>query len=484
MPLLVRTRAPRARRALRVIRHAASVAVASLALAGAVALPASAQVVERPASFDVRGRVQSLTPALVSRFGLSAPTWPVTGDFRQARLFSREGGGSVLTVERPDGSVERMLLDDAAVAALRAAVDRGSGNAAGTPAPLARESRELVSEPAGNAFVRRQTLLGLAMYGPAAAVLVSGHGDAAGPTAAYALVAGGTFFAAASAVRSHPITRAQNIMSTDASLRGAGMAAMLLDAARVRDGKAYAAGVLAGGIGGTFAALAGARGLTDAEAAASAGGASVAMLLSAGIGGAGGAFGHGRESATRATEIGAVAAGLAGYALGPRYARQTTYNVTAGDLGVLTQVAALGALGFAAPAIERKDNSLAFGLATAGFATGLIAGDRFFVRRYDHTDADARLVGLGSSAGALVGLGVAALLKTSAGGALGLVSAGGLTGLLVTEGMAAPPFDGSARTARPGASERGGLGLELSPVGAAFAVARRRGTFPLLKLRF
>src|SRR5688500_11831287 len=104
---------------------------ATLALANAT--PAAAQQIETPVAFDSAGKVRSLTPQLVSRYGLVAPAWPVQGTFVEARLFSVSGGAHVLTIERPGGAVERYSLAEAEVSAIRASVDAAMTLTGGTP---------------------------------------------------------------------------------------------------------------------------------------------------------------------------------------------------------------------------------------------------------------------------------------------------------------------------------------------------------------
>ncbi|CAN5833257.1 hypothetical protein BH11GEM1_BH11GEM1_35770 [soil metagenome] len=70
-----------------------------------VLLPATraeAQARERPVPFDSAGRIMSISPPLAARLGLSAPLWPVTGDYIDARLYGIDvaGGGFVLVVQR------------------------------------------------------------------------------------------------------------------------------------------------------------------------------------------------------------------------------------------------------------------------------------------------------------------------------------------------------------------------------------------------
>src|SRR5688500_5143976 len=89
------------------------------------AVRGGAQVVETPVPFDNGAKVRTVTPALVQRFDLRPPVWPVEGDFVAARLYSVSGGGTVLSVERSNGQVERYSLTDEQVGALRGVINVG-----------------------------------------------------------------------------------------------------------------------------------------------------------------------------------------------------------------------------------------------------------------------------------------------------------------------------------------------------------------------
>ena len=100
----------------------------------------------------------------------------------------------ILTVARRSGVVERYTLSAADRDAIR--VDRV------TASPEVIEPRN----DARNAFIRNQTLLGLVVYAPAFAGAVGDNG--AGYTAAYLVVAGGSFFAASEISRRISISTA------------------------------------------------------------------------------------------------------------------------------------------------------------------------------------------------------------------------------------------------------------------------------------
>src|SRR5262245_3011547 len=135
--------------------------VRAVLMVGALASVARAQVTETPASFDSAGRIRTLTPSLVTRLGLTAPAWPVSGAFREARLFALSSGGRVLAVERPGGAVDRFTLEDNG-AALRAAVDAAIAR---TGAIATDERADEVSVSARGHFIRRQMALSWGLYG-------------------------------------------------------------------------------------------------------------------------------------------------------------------------------------------------------------------------------------------------------------------------------------------------------------------------------
>jgi hypothetical protein len=127
---------------------------------------------------------------------------------------------------------------------------------------------------------------------------------------------------------------------------------------------------------------------------------------------------------------------------------------------------------------------------SAGIVGGAVLGDRLLVRRRDHTQSDANLVGLGTGVGGLIGGAIASTSDASPAGALALIGLGGLGGLAVAEALLDPAPDrrtGRLRTSfvqpllQPGR-------LRVSPSGLALArlTAARggRGTFPVLSLTF
>src|SRR6202521_716006 len=118
-------------------------------------LRVQAQIVERPVPFDSSGLVTVMTPFLAERAALRPPWWPISGDFTEARLFTASDSTYVLSVTRRTGVVERYTLSSTDRDAIRAVVSR-----------LPRETI-MARTDARNAFIRRQPLLGIGVYGPA-----------------------------------------------------------------------------------------------------------------------------------------------------------------------------------------------------------------------------------------------------------------------------------------------------------------------------
>ena len=286
-------------------------ALAWLALASLVLTPSAvrAQVRERPVPFDSAGRVLAITPPLAARLGLALPAWPVTGDYLDARLYALDdsAGSTVLVVRRQREVLERYSLTPTQRTALSTAVDHGiaAQRAAGGPDSLATQ----ISEPVRGWFVANQTILGVALFGPSAAALA---GNAAGGTAAYLAVAGGTFFFAADRARRTPISGAENHLAWHGALHGAaagGLAAYSFGGENL-ESKALAGALLAGGIVGDVVGYRLARPMTDAEAH----GVSHGALLT-GVVGAGSLVASGmwrEESSRRVATALVIAAGAAG----------------------------------------------------------------------------------------------------------------------------------------------------------------------------
>ncbi|HXG71071.1 MAG TPA: hypothetical protein VNJ04_10745 [Gemmatimonadaceae bacterium] len=428
------------------------------------------QVVERPVPFDSAAFLMVITPPIASRAGLTAPTWPVAGEFSEARLYSASDSAYVMVVTRRSGVVERYNISPANREAIRVAVSR-----------LPRETLERRND-ARNAFIRNQTLLGIAVYGPAFATAIADNGASA--TAGYLVVAGGTFFAASEISRRMFISRAQNDLSTDTGLKGAlgGWGLMYIFGA---DRKGQGAGAFIGGLGGTALGLRFGRTMTEAEAVGAGFGSTAGALIAFGVTEA---FEKDKEcrpfdgcvsadNANRGQVATILLAGLAGYPLGVLYPRNANYNVTPGDIQVLRTTGALGALTGGVLVSDDADESAAAAALTAGFVLGIVAGDRFLVQRLDHSRTDASRLALGTGAGALMGLGIAVLIDTddlSPRLSFGLSALGGLAGLVITEKYIEPGADAGRRATR----------VSFNPAALGLMAMRAKGNHSLVTVRF
>jgi hypothetical protein len=459
-------------------------ALALLALCTLAPRAAGAQVRERPIPFDSGGHILAITPPLAARLGLAPPAWPVSGDYVDARLYVVEDSTSraVLIVRRQRDVLERYSLAPTQRLELAAAVNRGvvAQRAAGGPESLATR----ISDPVRGWFVVNQSVLGVALFAPAAAALT---GNPAAGTAAYLAVAGGTFFFAAERARRIPVSSAENHLAWHGARHGAaaaGLAAYALGGENM-DEKAVAGALLAGGIIGDVTGYRVARPMTDAEAHGVSHGAFVSSAIMAGTLGAANMWDN--EGSSRAAAAIVLGAGIVGYPLGLRYARSRSYRVTAGDVGTLPVGEWLGAIAVASFIPEDADNEhLIAALVTGGFLAGAVGADRLLVRRFDYGESESRLLQLGTAAGAVVGLAIPVLAQSENPQAIFIpATVGGILGAILTHSLIAPARAGSAAGMRTGArstSER--VTLRFTRQNLFLARAGGRGLYPVLGVEF
>lgn len=441
------------------------------------AAPVAAQVIERPVPFDSAARVMVMTPHIVGRAGLRAPAWPVAGGFEEARLYTVTDSSYILSVRRATGVIERYTLTAEDRESIRVSISR-------LPAEIVQERVD-----AGNGFIRNQTILGLAFYAPAFSYAI-GENSAPGAVAGYLVVAGGTFFAASEIARRIFISRPMNDLSfntgRNGALAGSGILYLLGG-----DDNARAAGMFVGGLAGTALGLRFGRGMTEAEAVGAGFGADFGALIALGTtgmirGDAGdcvfdpvaGITTCGEERFGEKAQVFTIlASGLLGYPLGVLYPRNSSYNVTPGDIQTLWPAMLLGVGAGVTLLPESPRTSTAFAVGTAGGIVGVWLGDRFLVRRVDHSRTDAGLVALGTGAGILMGAGVAVLLDRNIDRpqlVFGLGTLGGLVGMVVTERSRDPRPDAGRQRVR----------VTLNPVGLAGLAARAQGRHSILTVRF
>jgi hypothetical protein len=451
-----------------------------LVITGALlSFPASrmaAQIVERPVPFDSAGLVTVMTPFLAEKAALRPPWWPVSGDFTDARLFTANDSTYVLAVTRRTGVVERYSLNATDREAIRAVVSR-------LPRAII-----VARNDARNAFITGQTVLGLIAYAPTFAGAFSDNSAAA--TAGYLVVAGGTFFAASEITRRNTISRAQSDLALNMGRNGtlAGWGTMYVLGA---SNHAESACAFVGGIAGATLGVVVARNMTEADAVGAAFGSDIGAIIGWGTMEAI----RGEERCTqnpdptlppncnrpfsrRAEVTMILASGIIGYPLGVLYPRNARYNVTPGDIQTLWGTALLGMATAGTFIIgENSSTRAAAASLTAGGVVGIILGDRFLVRRYDHSRGDGGRVVLGTVAGALIGAGIATLPNTNNPNphlVLGLASLGGLIGIIVAERYVEPEPDAGQPRIR----------VTFNPAGLVGLATRAPGNHSLLNVRF
>ena len=463
------------------------VPLAQLVLLALFAIPpreAAAQIRERPVPFDSAGRILAITPPLAARLGLAPPAWPVSGDYVDVRLYTVDdsSGAAVLVVRRPREVLERYPLAAAQRAELVAAVNRGvaTQRAAGGPDSLATR----ISDPVRGWFVANQTALGVALFGPFAAALA---GNAAGGTAAYLAVAGGTFFIAADRARRSPVSNAANHLAWHGARHGAAAAGLTMAvlAGENVDDQAVAGAVLLGGVLGDIAGYQAARPMTDAEAHGVSHGAFSASAVAFGSSIAADLWRD--EGSRRAAAALVLGAGAVGYPLGLRYARTRGYRVTAGDVGTLVAGELLGMTTVATFIPQDIDNERQVAAFLAGgYVLGAIAADRLIVRSFDYGEAESRLLQLGTVAGAVVGLAVPVLAESDNPQAIfGPATAGGILGAILTHRLLGPARARSAAAMRTGRRPDGErLTLRFTPQNIVLARSGRPGIYPVLSATF
>lgn len=452
---------------------------------------AAAQVRERPVAFDSAGRITVITPPFAARLGLSAPLWPASGDYIDARLYALDELNSsfVLVVRRQREVLERYPLDATARRALGAAIDRGNTETRAGVAPDLLPT--YISEPVRGSFVLNQTLLGAILFGPAAAIMVD---DPAGSTAAYLAITGSAFFIAANLTQNTTVSRAQNHLSWHSARRGAIAANLALFAVggdKENNENAVSAAILVGGIAGDLLGFALAKPMTDAEAHGTSHGSTITAALSGGLLGTAGVL-EDSESGSRAGALAIIGAGALGYPLGLRYVRTAPYRVTAGDVGTMVTAEFLGMAAVATLIPEDSWDSseqLVVGLLTGGFALGAIAADRFLVRPFDHTEAEARLLQYGALAGGLIGVALPVLARADNPNVwFGAATIGGILGAALTTNYMKPASArvgvGSVPSRRVGEAPKSRFDIRVTPEAALLAGMGQRGNHSILSVTF
>jgi hypothetical protein len=453
------------------------------------AVRAGAQAVEKPEPFDSAGKVTTLTPIMAARLSLSPPAWRITGDYTGARLFSIGDQGYVIVVERRDGAIERYAITRADREYLRSktsTIPVGLNEQLGVGLDkvntgLTEARQEIVRAAVNDEFVLHQGLLAVLVYGPSFAYALSDKTP--GRVAAYILGTGGSFYAATQIARNQTISHPQNLLATHAAVHGAGVGLGLAHALGANT-NAEGAITFAGAVGGTAFALAAGPGVKESDVAGAAFGSDGALLVTYLLLRA---RHDTKDNFPTKTEAGALAASVVlGYPLGLAYARNASYNVTAGDVGVALTTGAVGGLAAGTVAHAMTKNSardrhrqVVYTSAAGGFLLGAAAGDVALVRRFDHTGNEAAMLGLGAAAGALMGAGAFTLVKphrrNDEVAPYIIATVGAVAGLAVAEAFM-PPSNDAGRQAR--------ANVRVNPLGIALAAARTPGQHSIVEITF
>jgi len=447
-----------------------------LAIAAVMSLApawARAQSTETPVPFDSAQRVMAITPAVALRLKLTAPAWPVTGEYQEARLFAVSPGDAfTLVVRRPSGASDRFTLSAGDRDVLRSAIDAAMS---ATGRPSAEFGADLVSEPAGNRFAARLTTLAAVAYAPLAASLID---SPEGAGAAYLLTTGLTFFVSYQAAQSSGITRAQSELAGDLGLASAGGALLLGYSATGDADKGVRAAALGGAVLGTIVGASAAAKMSDAEAH----GAMLGLRMGGALGVAASSFASGDDRSLAAASV----AGMAiGYPLGLMYPRHASYLVTAGDEEAMGTTALIGAAWAAATLGDNSNPSGARVGATlgVGYLVGGLLGSQTFARPFNLTRSQSTVLDVGAVAGGLVGLAIPVLSGTDNSGTLWAAAAGGATlGVAVLAGS----FPHASKVAPVAGRFRrlGGAQFSVSPMSALAFAGRTPGRYSLVNVRF
>ena len=358
--------------------------------------------------------------------------------------------------------------------------------------PVAQDTLRRTTPEMRSAFVRNQTILGLAVYGPAFATMVGS--EPATRIAGYMVMAGGTFFAANEAARQWEITPARQVLSSRMAWRGTGAGLLLANAAHIREGEAGAM-TLIGGLGGAGTGLAVGSGLTEGEAQAMVVGHDIAAASALALMYIIDPYdSDGTGTSPQLRVLIPTASGMFGYALGRLYAGRAAYEVTAGDALLLWLGAGIGATAASTAIAESTPGAQAVaGTVLVGGLAGVWGADRLLVRRYDHSRADGAFVSLGGGAGALMGIGIGVLIsgeaERSSAPTLAFAALGATAGVWLTERYARPPADQGRRyelgaAAAAADALRPARRADFNPLAALAAASGTPGRHSILRFTF
>jgi hypothetical protein len=429
---------------------------------------AGAQTTETPVPFDSAHRVLVITPALSERLHLADPAWPVRDEYRDVHLYSSSHGGFVLVALLPNGSFKRYELTDAERVALGAAIDAAMATSGRPIGQIGAEP----SEPAGNGYARKMTVLTALGYAPVAASL-SDDGTVAGAT--YVLTTGAAFFVSYGAAQSGQITRAQGDLSANLGV-AAGAAGLGVGYAATGNGdRGVRAIALGSALVGTIAGIGLGRHLTDAEVHSTTLGIEGIAASAWSIAAAAGAQGRGMAAIVAASEP-------VGYAVGLQYPRMASYSVTAGDVNAMQTAGLVGGLVGGALIGSHPSPRLTGVALGASYVAGLLVGDGAIARPFDLTTSDANLVTIGAVAGGVMGLAIPLIAQTGNGSVVsGSAAAGATLGMSLVFGTTNFRRAGEIVPATDRSPSRFSIGPGLGVLGLA---TRAPGRYPVFRFTF
>lgn len=431
---------------------------------------AAAQEVQVP--IDEDGKVQVVTADLARKLNLFTD-YPA---LREARLFLLPDSSFVLEITQETGgrlTRVRVAMDPAGAQELRRRVSLGLRDAA---------PEAMLDQSGRTKLLVWTTLLSLGFYGPAAPIVLDVD-DPQGAVGLYMLSAGAGFIVPFLATRRTPVTEAGAVLGTYGATRGilhGTLAAYLFR--RDPSDRGYFAGGLVGGLTEGIAGFTVANGghLTAGTAELVGVGSDVGLGFGLGAAHVAGLFDEDPFYFNRsyAAATGTALASMAG-GVGLGYALSRSEPYTRGDAFLLRNAGILGAhIGLAVADAANPNatrDKLYSGLAIAGGALGLIAGQRL-VHGRDFTTAQGTFGTLGQVAGGLVGLGLGYLVSSENGDNSTLLLAGSAAGAGVGYVLMYRSFARQAKVA----GVPGNLDVVVDPL----ALVRRDGALPAFRLSY
>ncbi len=415
-----------------------------------------AQDVQIP--IDDEGRLQRITPELEEELRL----FPEFPGFVDARLFRIEGDRYRLEVEYVENGETLRHRREMSREDLRAFRETIAARL------RTRAPRVLIDQDGRSAFVTGVTALSLGFYGWGIPTLLDVE-DGRAAVGSYMLIGGAGFLIPYLATKNARVTDGMATLGLQGGLRGIADGLLLYWLASPSEADENA--LIGVAMAGSIAEMIVGYNIADNSnlSGGSAGTISIAGNFGLGIGlGSYMLIADEDFDDNRLAPALGLAMSAAGYYVGTIMANSAHY--TAGDATVLATLGGLGA--YAPPALlsitKSEEEKLYVGSAIAGAIGGLALGHSLLATR-DFTTSQGNYISLGTSAGGLMGLGIAMLASSDDSDAslyltLSALGAGAGFAILFSS------FDEEAEAAAAGMS----MNFQVSPMGVLSAV--RGGT--------